>query len=74
MNDVGAAGEARREEITRRRGDRSLILLNVLSAEAFAAGHIPGSIHLPVAEIATRARELLPDLDADIVVYCGSAT
>jgi len=63
-----------REEIRARLGDLSLALVNVLPAEAFATGHIPGSISLPLAQINERARHLLRDLSQEIVVYCGSFT
>ncbi len=36
------------------------------------SAHIPGAISIPVEEIASRARELLPDRAAEIVVYCGN--
>jgi len=63
-----------RGEIRARLGDSSLRLVDVLPAEAFAAGHIPGSLSLPVAEINRCALSLLPDLAQDTVVYCASFT
>lgn len=66
--------EISRDEIRARVGDASLALLNVLPHEAFAAGHIPGSISLPVAEIPGRAHTLLLDAAQDIAVYCASPT
>jgi rhodanese-related sulfurtransferase len=50
------------------------VLLDVLSPESFAAAHIPGALNLPLAEIARRARAVVPDLQAPIVVYCGGPT
>lgn len=55
-----------------RRG--TLTLVDVLAEESYATGHIPGAISLPLEDLADRAREMLPDLDADIVVYCGKFT
>jgi rhodanese-related sulfurtransferase len=66
--------EVSRAEIERRLGDATLVLVDVLPAESYAAGHIPGALSLPVAEIPRRARDVLPDTDAEIVVYCGSFT
>ena len=63
-----------REELRARFGDPSLALVNVLPAEAFATGHIPGSISLPLEQINERARHLLPDPSQEIVVYCASFT
>jgi rhodanese-related sulfurtransferase len=63
-----------REEILSRLHDPSFVLLNVMPKETFEAGHIPGSINLPVAEIETNARRLLPQLDREITVYCMGPT
>ena len=63
-----------REEVRARLGDPSLALVDVLPAEAFASGHIPGSLSLPVAQINERARHLLRNLNQEIVVYCASFT
>jgi rhodanese-related sulfurtransferase len=69
-----APGEISREELLRRLHDPSLSLVDVLPREAFLAGHLPGSISLPVAEIASRAREVLPRTSLEIAVYCASPT
>jgi rhodanese-related sulfurtransferase len=57
-----------------RRSDSSVTILDVLSREVYAAGHIPGAINLPVSEIQSRASELLPDRNREIIVYCGGPT
>lgn len=44
-----------REELERRLRDPSLIIVDVLPEAAYAAAHIPGSISLPLAELAQRA-------------------
>jgi rhodanese-related sulfurtransferase len=49
-------------------------LVDVLSPESFAGMHIPDAINLPVAEIPSRAPELLPNRHAPIVTYCGGPT
>lgn len=66
--------EVGREEILRRIGDLSLVLVNVLPLEAWIGGRIPGSLSLPLAEVTSRARQLLPSLGQEVVVYCGGAT
>lgn len=53
-------------------GDVSWVLLNVLPRAAFEAGRIPGSLNLPLAELAERAGEVLPARGQETVVYCGS--
>ena len=35
--------------------DHSAVILDVLSAEAYANGHIPGAINIPVKDIRGRA-------------------
>jgi rhodanese-related sulfurtransferase len=54
--------------------DKSLIVVDVLPREAYISGHIPGAISLPLAEVSSRAHEVIPDRDAAIAVYCASAT
>lgn len=66
--------EVSREEIARRLEDRSFLLVDVLPRIAFEGGHIPGAISLPISEVAYRARQLLPDLNSEIAVYCGGFT
>jgi rhodanese-related sulfurtransferase len=53
---------------------KRVTLVDVLSGESFSASHIPGAINVPVADIARRAADVLPDKDAPIVVYCGGPT
>jgi rhodanese-related sulfurtransferase len=51
-----------RDELRARLRDRSLIILDVLPKEAYAEAHIPGALSLPVAEIETKARQLISNL------------
>ena len=50
-------------------GIPGLVVVDSRSAESWQQGHIPGALHLPTAEIATRAAELVP-ADAQVVTYC----
>jgi rhodanese-related sulfurtransferase len=74
MGTMEASSEISRDEL--RNGLRSgeLTLVDVLPAESYAMGHIPGAISLPFEYLTDRARELLPDLHAQIVVYCAKFT
>ena len=54
--------------------DPDVVVLDVLSREAYAAGHLPGAINIPVGEIRDRAPVELPDLNRAIVAYCGGPT
>jgi rhodanese-related sulfurtransferase len=62
------------DEVRRRLQDPALLILNVMPKEVYDDGHIPGSINLPVAEIETKARQLIADLNQEIAVYCAGPT
>ncbi|HEU5222626.1 MAG TPA: rhodanese-like domain-containing protein [Candidatus Lumbricidophila sp.] len=47
------------------------VVVDVRGDAAWAQGHVPGAIHLPYREIATRAAELIP-AGTPVVVYCWS--
>jgi rhodanese-related sulfurtransferase len=53
-------------------GDQSLVVLDVRTAEEYAAGHVPGAINIPHTELAARIGELSDARSRDIVVYCRS--
>lgn len=51
-----------------------IVLIEALPAKYFQQGHLPGAINIaPDAPDASFAHAL-PDKDAEIVVYCASAT
>lgn len=52
------------------RGRPGFVLLDVRSAQAYAAGHVPGALHLPHARITERTLASLPATDL-FVVYCA---
>lgn len=54
----------------RARGRRPL-LLDVREDGEWAAGHIPSAQHLGKGVIERDIERLVPDLDADVVLYCG---
>jgi len=45
-------------------------VIDTRSAASWEQGRIPGALHIPGPELADRALSLLPDQEADIVVYC----
>ena len=49
-----------------------IVVLDVRTKEEFDAGHIAGAILVPNETISNRQPELLPDLGAEILVYCRS--
>ncbi len=55
-------------------GERKPLLIEALPANYFRQGHLPGAINVPHDAIETLAPKVLPEKDAEIVVYCASAT
>ena len=51
---------------------REVVILDVRTKEEFDAGHIPGALLIPNETIGTEKPEQLPDLNAEILVYCRS--
>ena len=50
-----------------------LVLIDALSPMAYAHSHLPGAINITPDWVDGRARRRIPDLDADVVVYCADA-
>ncbi len=46
-------------------------LVEALSPTFFADAHLPGAHNLPPDQVADRAADVLPDPDAEVVVYCS---
>jgi rhodanese-related sulfurtransferase len=59
---------------TRMDREEDFVLVDTMAEMYYRHSHLPGAINLPVNEIRERAPELLPDKDADIVVYCMDPT
>lgn len=56
------------EELRRRLKAGDVTLIDVRPADEFAAGHIPGAVSIPLAELARRVREL--PKRKEVVAYC----
>ncbi len=52
----------------------SFTLVETLAPQYYRHTHLPGALNLPPDRIAESAPGLLPDKNADIVVYCASPT
>ena len=50
------------------------ILVEALPEKYYRDGHLPGARHLPHDRARALASAVLPDKNAEIVVYCASAT
>ncbi|MCC6223998.1 MAG: metalloregulator ArsR/SmtB family transcription factor [Thermoleophilia bacterium] len=57
-----------RDELLERARGSDLLVLDVRPAEEYEAGHIPGAISIPLAELETRLGELPPR--TEVVAYC----
>jgi len=57
-----------RHELRKRMRGEDVVVVDVRPKEEYAAGHIPGAISLPVAELLDRIEEL--PADAEVVAYC----
>jgi rhodanese-related sulfurtransferase len=61
-----------RDELAHAMDAGVVTVVETLGEEHFAQGHLPGAIHIHFEQVADRAPELLPDLDAAIVTYCSN--
>lgn len=57
------------DELAARLADPSTLVLDVRSPADYAAGHVPGAVSVPMAELRDRLGEL--PASAEIVAYCG---
>ena len=64
-----------RDEL-KRKIDRKddFVLVETLAEIAYDHAHLPGAINLPPDKIGKLAPQLLPDKNAEIIVYCASPT
>ena len=60
------------EEVKARldRGEK-LLLVDVREESEFAAGHVPGAIHLGKGIIERDIEQRVPDTGTEIILYCG---
>ena len=65
-------GEVEAEQVKEKLGTGSVRLLDVREQDEVANGLIPGAAHLSRAHFESRVEDVLPDKDAEVVVYCAS--
>lgn len=63
--------EVSRDELLARARSGDVLVLDVRPDVEYAAGHLPGALHIPVTELADRLNELPADIE--IVAYCRGA-
>ena len=72
---LSMAAEITRQDLQKRLNSRDdFVLVEALPAERYQQGHIPGALNLPPDKIRELAPRLLPDKNAEVILYCGSAT
>lgn len=52
--------------------DEEFIVLDVREQDEFDSGHIQGGMLIPYTQIEVKAEKMLPDKNAQILVYCRS--
>jgi rhodanese-related sulfurtransferase len=63
------------EQLNARLGaNPALVLVEALPEKYYREGHLPGARHLPHDQVDQLAAKVLPQRDAEIVVYCASST
>lgn len=49
-----------------------VVLVDALSPISYAAVRLPGAVNIPPREVDALAERRIPDLDAEVVVYCAN--
>lgn len=68
LGDRSGLTEIGRQELKRRLGKADVVVLDVRPPAEFAAGHIPGAISVPPADMRRHLRRVPPDVE--VVAYC----
>lgn len=55
-------------------GRQRPVLVEALPPAYYERGHLPAAVNIPHDTVDAQAARLLPDKNAEIVVYCASAT
>ncbi len=71
---LGFLGRLGIKQLTPRELDqkKGMMLLDVRTDKEYEQGHIPGAVHVPLADIGDRVKKLKKD--KELVVYCRSGT
>ena len=61
------------DEVKRRldRGEKAFALVDVREESEWAAGHIPGAMHLSKGVIERDVEKKIPDTNQEVILYCG---
>lgn len=60
------------DELAARLGKRrnDFVILDVRERDAYAAGHVPGALHLPRGQLELKVDQVFPDPDLEILTVC----
>jgi molybdopterin/thiamine biosynthesis adenylyltransferase/rhodanese-related sulfurtransferase len=58
----------------RERLSHGAVVIDVREAEEWAAGHLPGAVHVPRSSLETRIEGAVADRSVPVVLYCASGT
>ncbi len=61
-----------RDEVAAKVDRGEVTVIEALPANYYEDGHLPGAINLPHDQVDELATDLLPDKQAEIVVYCSN--
>lgn len=68
LDDMDGMDPVGHDELLARMRSDSVVLLDVRPGDEFASGHLPGAVHIDIADLEVRAQEL--QADREIVAYC----
>jgi rhodanese-related sulfurtransferase len=60
-----------RDQVQQHISQHSAVIIESLSEESYAEGHIPGAIRLKADQVKELAPQLLKDKNQTIITYCG---
>jgi molybdopterin/thiamine biosynthesis adenylyltransferase/rhodanese-related sulfurtransferase len=58
--------------VVREQASNGAVLVDVREPEEWAAGHIPGAIHVPKSYLESRIEGAVPDRESHVILYCAS--
>ena len=69
------AANISRDELKQKidRGEH-FVLVEALTRDKYELAHLPGAINIPIDRVRELAPHMLPDKNAEIIVYCASPT
>jgi molybdopterin/thiamine biosynthesis adenylyltransferase/rhodanese-related sulfurtransferase len=56
----------------REQASNGAVVVDVREPEEWAAGHIPGALHVPKSYLESRVEGAVPDRDGHVILYCAS--